>query len=207
MKLKYNLVSLKEEFNLTIGEIEGFIGQGILIPDGWKDKTDLQKLNIIKNDFESCIWDIIEIERFKNIINLVKEKHLLIYKAIGFQINEIHQSIDQKLDLINSKLNNLRYDFQSLKAHLERKDVLIDSTYFCEITGYEKQTFYNNIQNIDKNLMRLNIPFYKDLFWHKVKGKWQTPLEDFLELRSGFNYDLWLDERKRRGEFQPKIRK
>ena len=79
---------------------------------------------------------------------------------------------------------------------------------FRGITRYKLQTFRNNVHIIDSKalVMRLDIEFYKDLVWHKIKNKWQTPLQDFLQLRKGFKYDLWIDEKKRKGEFTSRMK-
>lgn len=104
-------------------------------------------------------------------------------------------------------IQKLRYDFNRLKSRIERKEIMVDLDYFCETTGLSKQTFYNNRIIIDKNglICRMRHTVYKDLIWYKIKKKWQTPLIDFEQIRSGFSYELYLEERKRKGEFIPTI--
>jgi hypothetical protein len=84
---------------------------------------------------------------------------------------------------------------------------MIEFDYFCEIIGISKQTFYNTRIIVDKDglICRMRRTVYKDLIWYKIKKKGQTPLIDFEQNRSGFSYELYLEERKRKGEFIPTV--
>jgi len=206
MIAKYNFISLNNELHLAPTEIEKLIEVGLLLPEGWKETNHLKKMGIIKNDFQDCRWDREEVERYKIIRDLIRDKHVHFYKAVSHQINEISIEINNKLNGLNEKINSLRFDFISLRTRLDRQELMLDSKKFCEITGYKIQTFRNNMIKIDKEnrVGRLNIKFYDRLIWHKMGNRWFTPLMDFEELRSGFHYELWLEEKKRKKEFQPK---
>jgi len=207
MPLKYNLNLLKEKFSLTTAEIESFIDNGLLIPDGWNQlKPTVQDL-IIKDGFVSQIWSAKEVERFDRIINQVKDKHLHFYHIVNTRLNEIDAGFQDSYEQIYKSINKLRYDFNKLRSRIERKEIMIDIEYFCQMTGMSKQTFYNTKVYLDnkKLVCRLKKTVYKDLIWYKIKGTWQTPLINFEEIRSGFTYELWLDEKKRRGEFIPAL--
>lgn len=208
MIYRYNLASLQERFELSVNDIERFIEQGILLPEKWELSNHLQQQKLIKENFAFCTWIIDEVERFNTIINLAKDKHLTFYHMLNSRLNEITSNFNHNFNIILSKIESLNYNFNELRAQLDRREIMIDNKYFSEITGYKPQTFRNNVQIIDDKgqMMRLNIDYYKDLIWHKIKGKWQTPLQQFEQLRSGFNYAVYLDERKRKGEFIPRMK-
>jgi len=207
MPFKYNLVSLKERFMLSAAEIESFINAGMLIPDGWGEKNYKDQSRITRDGFASQIWSAAEVERFERIANMVKDRHLHFYHLVNTRINEIDAGIRDQFEKLYLVIHKLKYDFNKLSARLERKEIMIDLDYFSGITGISKQTFYNTRTYLDseKLICRLSSGVYKDLLWYKIKNIWQTPLIGFEDIRSGFSYELWLDEKKRRGEFIPAI--
>ena len=208
MASKFNRDALLERLQLERWQLEQFIDAGLLYPDGWTHASHLKKLALLKDGLTGCVWSIEIVEHFEDIVELTRSYNFPIHEVIQSRLSQIHKDLSARLEELNDKLGALRHDQASLRARLERRETLIDARYFCEATGYKLQTFRNSVRIHDGNphLMRLEIPFYKDLFWHKIKGKWQTSLQDFLDLRSGFNYDIYLKERKRRGEFQPRVK-
>lgn len=198
---KYNLNALLDKFSFSVSELVSFINLGILIPDGFNPDN-------FRADLNTYVWSFQEVDRFESIIHLIKDKHFDIYKTLNSRINEFSATTSNHFESVFDKFLDLKQEIRRLNSYLERRQIMIDAKYFCGITGYKIQTFRNNIKIIDEKglMMRLNINFYQDLVWHKIKGKWQTPIQDFEKLRTGFHYELWIEEKKRLGEFQPRMK-
>ncbi len=212
MKTKFTVEDLKELFHISEDEILKFIKLGLLVPDKWPDKGEgfiEIDINNITDEFDFCIWDIKEIDKFSTIINLIKDQYLSIYHTINSRLNEIESNLINKLGYLSGKLTNLRSDFIKFRYRIERKELMIDAIYFCEITGYTTNYFRKKVKKLDEEgqIMRLQISFYKSLIWHKIKGRWLTPFIDFEELRSNFRYELYIQEQKRKGVFKPTLPK
>jgi len=193
-----------EYLHITEQELVEYIELGILVPEAMWEEGNYNKYRI--DNFIDCSWLDAEIERFQSIATKVKDQSLYFYSQAMVRITEMESSLLKSVGHLETRMKRIeQYQLRAMEQ-IDKQDILIDFKYFCDSTGYSHQTFLNNVVLMDENktAMRLAIVFYKDLIWHKIKGKWQTPLAQFMELRSGFNYQIYLDERKRRGEFIPR---
>ena len=195
---------LLQELDITVEELANLIERGMLIPDRYYDRDNWKYF--AQKQFADCYWPTSELERFYAVAELVKPQQIQFYRRVMTRLVEMESTLLRQISEQRHLIDRLYRGQLALMQRYDKSETMIDAAYFCKMTGYARQTFLNNVIIIDPRAktMRLGIKFYKDLVWHKIKNKWQTPLSDFMELRSKFNYQVYIDERKRRGEFIPR---
>jgi len=199
MPYTYKWSTLKERFNLTDSEIEEIIRNGWCVPTGYRDAGTKDRLRRTKE--KSWVWNIEEVEKYEKFLLHAKEKHLHFYRLSMAQIAEMRQDFYDTMNKFNDQVQTLRLDIASLKHDLEKKEIMVDLKYIGEEIGYSTQTLINLMEkDSPKGLVgRLDLPLYSDLIFHKVKNRWQTPLQNFLEVRRRLTSELLYEERKRKG--------
>lgn len=195
----YTLAAMCQRTGLQDAQVWEFIDLGLLLPESYSDEY-LQTLK--KIGLEKAEWSDAEIMRYEEIARQMSRAMHPFYQQILSSINVYFSRFDERCLRIENQNNKMQGLLYELKRDVFKHETLVDLHYFCEITGYKYQTCLNNVIYLDKSklAMHLDFEFYKGLTWYKTGRKWQTPLSELLECRSGFRYEAYLDERKRKGE-------
>jgi len=197
MRKKFDMRYLEKHLRLDAGTVSRLIDCGLLLPDGWSHFDALQRVRHADDGFRNVIWDLSELDRFRNV------------QQVFFNSFILTAFINKSLDDISVDLKNIftglqRMDFKFTAALTELRFTLtargewMTSKEFCVKTGYSLQYFHNSINRIDDKTMYLGISYYQSLIWRKMGKLWKCPLEDFNRLRQNFRYELVLAEKKRR---------
>ena len=196
---KYNGRAFRERFDLTQKEVDIIIEEEYCPPIGYKE-ADLKE-RMRKTKERSWLWSREAVDKYEKLIHHAKDKHLHFYRLSMAQIAEMKHDLEQRSDRQDQQFQQLRLDIASLKSDIEKKEIMVDLKYIGIEIGYSTQTLLNSMEKVDdKGLVgRLQLPLYKDLIFHKIKNRWQTPIQTFLELRQRINSELMLEERKRKG--------
>lgn len=204
MRTKWNLESLLDHTGLQVDDIRRFTTFGILLPEGWF--MDQLRYDFEAEGFKNCQWDIAEVDRFEKLSRLFNEKIHPFYRNMLSITTAYFTELEKKNELIMNEIGSVKNTLHDIKYDLFKNDQMVDLTQFCEMTGYTRQYCLNHVTYIDpqRTRMQLRIKIYEGLMWFKIKGKWKTSYGDLQRIRRGFNYELHLDERKRKGEFTSK---
>jgi hypothetical protein len=197
--ITFNWPTFKEKFNLTDREVEEIIENKWCEPTGYRESSYKDQVRRTKE--KAWTWNIEAVEKYERFLNHAKDKHLHFYRLSMAQIGEMKQDLKDYTDRLDEQVQILRLDIASLKSDIEKKEIMVDLKYIGEEIGYSTQTLINSMDK-DKNesmVGRLSLPLYSDLIFHKIKNKWQTPLQSFLEVRRRITSELLYDERKRKG--------
>jgi hypothetical protein len=198
----YTVNRLTEELRITTDDVKNLIELGYLLPDGWDGYSESQRRSAYADDYNYFRWDGLTVDRFKKFLEYsdIIEGHN--YTSLANQINLVAMQTMAEFKSLSGQILNLRREFSEFVARVERREAMIDFRYFAGKTGYSEQTLRNAVVYADpKHLTcRVQIRFYQDLIWHKINGRWKTSLLGFEELRSGFQYETWLEEDRRQGK-------
>lgn len=210
-QFKYTFAALRERFGISADDVIAFIELGLLVPDKWVAFSSDEKASYIKEDFRFASWTADEVERFASITDLFRKNYQLFYQRIGMRLDTIESKNDSGFETLISYSKKIMLELVNLKQHVDHKDTWIDSNYFCSETGYKISSFHNHMEswfdgNFEKG--RVFLGHYKNLEWIRPRGgkKWKCRLMDFEKIRSGFSYDMRLEEKKRKGEFKAKLK-
>ena len=207
---RYTFPALCERFGISADDVVRFIELEILVPDKWVSFSAGEKASYIKEDFRYASWTADEVDRFASITDLFRKNYQLFYQRIGMRLDTIESKNDSGFETLISYSKKMMLELADLKQHVDHKDTWIDSQYFCRETGYKISSFHNRMESwFDDNTEkgRVYLGNYKSLEWVRPRGekKWKCRLVDFEKIRSGFSYDMRLEEKKRKGEFKGKL--
>lgn len=206
---KFTVNALRARFGLDTDAINELIGLDILIPDNWHTFSEQSRASYVADDFRFAIWSLAEIERFERIKEVFMRNYQLFFLQTGMRFDALERKADIYYNQIARDVKKMLQEMAELKFHVDRKDMYIDSNYFCTETGYKMSSFHNHMEAHLEGGIEIGhvmLGHYKSLKWTRVLGekKWKARLLDFEKLRSGFPYELQLEERKRLGKFKVK---
>ncbi len=205
-KRHYYLPDLEEELGISEDAVREFISLGILVPDGWYN-PDIQ-IRINKEGLGAACWLDFEVERFQKMLRLAHRQHVPLMARMEALVHSHLNDFGEKLKQLQRDMDKVSGHMHQLRRDVFKNEQMVDLNYFCKLTGYKHQTVLNNREymNAEHTMMRLQFNAYKDLIWYKIKGKWQASYGELMELRRHFTYELYLDERKRKGDYIPKMK-
>jgi len=183
----------------------------LLVPDNWPEYSNSQKASYIKEDFRFASWSAEELERFEMITFLFQKNYQIFYQRVGTKLDTMEFKADDSFRAITAMMKKILLEMADLKHHVDKRDTMIDSNYFCGETGYTMGSFNNQTKiyetgPVEKAHVLLGV--YRTLVWTRPKGtkKWKCPLMEFDKLRSGFTYEMQVEEKKRKGEFKEPLK-
>lgn len=210
-QFRYTFAALCERFGINADDLVSFIELGLLVPDKWVSFSEGERASYIKEDFRFASWMADEVERFESIASLFRKNYQLFFQMASMRFDTLEAKNDAAFNVLISYSKKMISEIATLKFHIDKKDLWIDSQYFCAETGYKMSSFHNQMRSdhgkdVERGHVFLGI--YKSLEWIRYAGdkKWKCRLDDFEKLRLNFSYDMRLEERKRKGEFKTPLK-